>query len=65
MCILRFDDTNPTKESDEYVRSIINDLLWLGHKPDKITYTSDYFDELYKLAEKLIKQVWKIQEQKS
>ena len=41
---LRYDDTNPVKEDDEYVRSIYEDLCWLGAKPDNIFYGSDYFD---------------------
>lgn len=53
--ILRFDDTNPTKENKHYVDNIISDLKWLGYTPSKITYSSDYFDILYELAIKLIK----------
>ncbi len=45
--ILRFDDTNPEKESTEYVNSIKEDVRWLGHKFVKVTYTSDYFDRLH------------------
>lgn len=52
---LRFDDTNPLKEKDIYVNSILEDVEWLGYKPDKITYTSDYFDKLYEYAIQLIK----------
>jgi glutaminyl-tRNA synthetase len=55
-CNLRFDDTNPEKESDVYVNSIIEDIRWLGYDyGDKILFTSDYFDELYGYAIKLIK----------
>jgi glutaminyl-tRNA synthetase len=54
-CYLRFDDTNPLTEKEEYVRSIIADIEWLGYKPHKITYSSDYFDQLYDLAILLIK----------
>jgi len=53
-CILRFDDTNPAKESNEYVNSMIEDVEWLGFTPDKISYTSDYFDEIYECALTLI-----------
>jgi len=55
ICYLRFDDTNPTKEKNEYINSIIEDVNWLNHTPHKITYTSDYFDQLYNFAIKLIK----------
>jgi glutaminyl-tRNA synthetase len=51
---LRFDDTNPTKEETEYVDSIIEDVKWLGFNPQQILYTSDYFEQLYLLAVKLI-----------
>ena len=53
-CILRLDDTNPETEKQEYVDSIIDDVNWLGFKPVKITFTSDYFDQLYEFAIKLI-----------
>lgn len=53
---LRFDDTNPEKESDEYVRSIIEDVKWLGFDwADRLYYASDYFDQLYEYAVQLIK----------
>src|SRR5664279_2839399 len=51
---LRFDDTNPAKEETEYVESIIEDVKWLGYHPDKILYASDYFEELFQFALKLI-----------
>ena len=52
---LRYDDTNPSKEDTEYVDSIYEDLHWLGAIPDGgIFYGSDYFDDCYKYAEKLI-----------
>lgn len=54
-CILRMDDTNPEAEKQEYVDSIIEDVLWLGYTPHKITYTSEYFKELYNFAIMLIK----------
>lgn len=53
---LRFDDTNPAKEGDEYVNSIIEDLNWLGATPTGgIFYGSDYFDKCYEYAVELIK----------
>jgi len=52
---LRFDDTNPTKEESEFVQAIIEDIKWLGYKPAKICFGSDYFEEKYKYAVKLIK----------
>ncbi len=53
---LRFDDTNPAKESDEYVQSIKRDLEWLGAKWDgDVFFASNYFDQMYELAVKLIK----------
>ncbi|KAL6065159.1 glutamine--tRNA ligase [Balamuthia mandrillaris] len=54
-CYLRYDDTNPEKESEEYARSILDNVLWLGHTPYKVTHASDYFEELYQLAVELIK----------
>lgn len=53
-CYLRFDDTNPKKEKIEYIDSIIDDVKWLGYNPDKITFTSNYFDQLIKYAYDLI-----------
>jgi glutaminyl-tRNA synthetase len=52
---LRFDDTNPAKEEKEYVDSILNDVRWLGFDWDGLYYASDYFDQLYEWAIKLIK----------
>jgi len=52
---LRFDDTNPEKEEQEYVDSIIRDLHWLGYEWDGLYYASDYFDQLYEWAVQLIK----------
>ncbi|MGA6951055.1 MAG: glutamine--tRNA ligase/YqeY domain fusion protein [Candidatus Sulfotelmatobacter sp.] len=52
---LRFDDTNPQKEETEYVESIKADLNWLGYKWDGLFYASNYFDQLYEWAIKLIK----------
>ncbi len=52
----RFDDTNPTKEKTEFVQSIIDDIKWLGADfGDKILFASDYFDNMYEAAIKLIK----------
>lgn len=53
-CILRFDDTNPSNESDEYTKSMINDIHWLGYETPIIKYTSDYFESLYSYARILI-----------
>ena len=52
---LRFDDTNPVKEEQEYVDSIKKDIAWLGYKWDKELYSSDYFQELYDWAVQMIK----------
>ncbi len=54
-CNLRLDDTNPTKEDTEYVDAIMEDIEWLGFKWDKVLYASDYFDDIYAAAIKLIK----------
>ena len=54
-CNLRFDDTNPLKEEDEYVRSIIEDVKWLGFDwEDRLYFASDYFDQMYEHAVTLI-----------
>jgi len=53
---LRFDDTNPEKEEQEYVDGQIVDMQWLGFEPANIYYASDYFDQLYEWAVKLIGQ---------
>ena len=56
LCNLRFDDTNPTKEEDEYVDSIQEDVRWLGFDwEDRIFYASDYFEQLYEWALQLIR----------
>ena len=52
---LRYDDTNPEKEDPEYVKSIYEDLCWLGAVPDAVYYGSDYFDKCYEYAILLIK----------
>ncbi|KAF4548204.1 tRNA synthetases class I-like protein 1 [Elsinoe fawcettii] len=55
VCNLRFDDTNPAKEEERYFTSIKEMVAWLGFTPHKVTYSSDVFDDLYRLAEELIK----------
>src|SRR6185503_3159490 len=56
VCNLRFDDTNPTKEDVEYVESIQEDVRWLGFDwDDRIFYASDYFEQMYDYAERLIR----------
>ncbi len=56
LCNLRFDDTNPTKEEEEYVNAIKEDVRWLGFDwEDREYYASDYFETLYEYAVKLIK----------
>ena len=52
---MRFDDTNPLKEDEEYVNSIKEDVKWLGFNWDNLYFASDYFDEMYKRAVLLIK----------
>lgn len=54
VCNLRFDDTNPVKEDVEYVDAIQEDIHWLGFEYGNIYYASDYFEQLYKFAERLI-----------
>lgn len=53
-CYLRFDDTNPTKEEDEYVQAIIEDVRWLGFSWCDMTHSSDYYQALYDFAVMLI-----------
>ena len=53
--ILRFDDTNPTKEETEFVEAIEDDARWLGIQWVKVTFASDYFDRLYEWAIRLVK----------
>jgi len=56
LCNLRFDDTNPTKEDVEYVDSIQEDVHWLGFEwDDRLYYASDYFEQMYRYAELLIR----------
>ncbi|WZZ58919.1 hypothetical protein YC2023_059026 [Brassica napus] len=54
-CYLRYDDTNPEAEKKEYINHIEEIVNWMGWEPFKITYTSDYFQELYDLAVELIR----------
>ena len=55
-CFMRFDDTNPVKEDDEYVEGILRDVRWLGFDwGERLTHASDYFEQLYLFAEELIK----------
>jgi len=56
VCNLRFDDTNPAKEDTEYVDSIQQDIAWLGFKWGNVYYASDYFEKLYDLAIRFIKE---------
>ena len=52
---MRFDDTNPVKEDEEYVEGILKDVRWLGYDWSKnLTHASDYFEQLYEFAEELI-----------
>ena len=51
---LRFDDTNPTKEEQEYINSIMEDVRWLGFEWEELRFASDYFEQLYQWAVKLI-----------
>ena len=52
---LRFDDTNPVNEGEEYVNAIIDDLKWLGYTPNIVCFGSDYFEKTYEMAVLLIK----------
>ncbi|KAG1366261.1 glutamine--tRNA ligase [Cocos nucifera] len=54
-CYLRFDDTNPEAEKREYIDHIQEIVQWMGWQPFKVTYTSDYFQDLYELAVELIR----------
>ena len=53
-CNLRFDDTNPEKESEEYASAIMRDVQWLGYEWASLRHASDYFEQLYGFAEELI-----------
>jgi glutaminyl-tRNA synthetase len=54
-CNLRFDDTNPIVEDPEFVQAIIDDITWLGFEPARVVHASDYFEQLYRWAEDLIR----------
>lgn len=56
VCNLRFDDTNPVKEDVEYVDSIQEDIKWLGFEWNSIYYASDYFERLFELAKRFIRE---------
>ena len=56
VCNLRFDDTNPSKENNEYVENILQDIQWLGFKWGNIYHASDYFQQLWDFAVRLIKE---------
>lgn len=56
VCNLRYDDTNPEKESQEFVDSIQDDVKWLGYNWNEIHYATDYFQQNYEIAVKLIKE---------
>ncbi len=56
ICNLRFDDTNPSKEETEYVDSIMEDIKWLGFQWENVYYASDYFQQLWDFAIRLIKE---------
>ena len=55
-CYLRYDDTNPETEKEEYARAIEEDVRWLGFTPDQVLYSSDYFDRMYRCALVLIEE---------
>ncbi|UCF22785.1 MAG: glutamine--tRNA ligase, partial [Ralstonia sp.] len=56
LCNLRFDDTNPTREEEEYTQSIIEDVRWLGFDwDDRLFYASDYFEQMYYYAVQLVR----------
>ncbi|MCI0496956.1 MAG: glutamine--tRNA ligase/YqeY domain fusion protein [Thermoplasmata archaeon] len=58
-CNVRFDDTNPVREEEEFVDSILEDVRWLGYDwEDRLFYASDYFDQLYEWAVDLIRKGW-------
>ena len=54
-CTLRYDDTNPLKEDEEFVEAIERDVRWLGYDIDRVAHASDYFDQLYEFALELIR----------
>ena len=60
VCNLRFDDTNPSKENNEYVENILQDIQWLGFKWGNIYYASDYFEKLWDFAVWMIRRAMPI-----
>lgn len=52
---LRYDDTNPTKENQEYIDKILENVKWMGYEPSNIFFASDYFGKFYEHAITLIK----------
>ena len=54
-CYLRFDDTNPDRETQEFIDNIQENVRWLGYEPWKVTHASDYFEEMYELGCELIR----------
>lgn len=52
--LLRFDDTNPETEQPEFIAGILEDVAWLGWRPARVTFSSDYFDRLFSCAVQLI-----------
>ncbi len=54
-CTLRYDDTNPLKEDEEFVEAIEQDVRWLGYDVDRVAHASDYFEQLYEFALELIR----------
>lgn len=56
VCYLRYDDTNPEKEEEKFFTAIQEMVRWLGFEPYKVTYSSDNFEKLYQMAEKLVMQ---------
>ena len=55
-CYLRFDDTNPIKENQEFIDNVKENINWMGYEPWKVTHASDNFGHLYRFAIQLIKQ---------
>ena len=54
-CYLRYDDTNPEKELPEYIEEIERNVRWMGYTPDRVNFTSDYFEKMLWYANKLVK----------
>lgn len=53
---MRYDDTNPEKESQEYIEEIERNVRWMGYVPDRVNFTSDYFEQMLGYANELVKQ---------